>query len=45
MMNRVLTPYLGKLCVVYVDDLLIYSKTADKHLEHIRLVLRELQRH
>jgi hypothetical protein len=45
MMNRVLAPYLGKLCVVYVDDVLIYSKAADAHLEHIRLVLREMQRH
>eukprot|EP00873_Tetraselmis_striata_P011441 jgi/Tetstr1/431705/TSEL_021230.t1 len=45
MMNRVLSPYLGKFCVVYLDDVLIYSKTAEEHLDHIRLVLRELQRH
>jgi hypothetical protein len=45
MINRVLAPYLGKFCVVYMDDVLIYSKAADEHLEHIRLVLRELQRH
>jgi hypothetical protein len=45
MMNRVLALCLGKFCVVYLDDVLIYSKTADEHLEHIRLVLRELQRH
>eukprot|EP00873_Tetraselmis_striata_P007176 jgi/Tetstr1/427440/TSEL_017603.t1 len=43
--DRVLRPYLGKFCVVYLDDVLIYSKTAQEHLEHIRLVLRELQRH
>jgi hypothetical protein len=45
MMNIVLAPYLGKFCVVYLDDVLIYSETADKHLEHIQLVLRELKRH
>jgi hypothetical protein len=45
MMNRVLAPHLDKFCVVYLDDVLIYSKTADEHLEHIRLVLREMQRH
>jgi hypothetical protein len=44
-MNRVLAPYLGKFCVVFLDDVLIYSRTADEHLEHIRLLLRELQRH
>jgi hypothetical protein len=37
MMNRVLAPYLGKFCVVYLDDVLIYSNTADEHLEHIRV--------
>jgi hypothetical protein len=44
MMNRVLAPYLGKFCVVYLDDVLIYSKTADEHLDHVRPVLQELQR-
>jgi hypothetical protein len=37
-MNRVLAPYLGKFSVVYLDDVLIYSITADDHLELIRLV-------
>ena len=45
MMTNVLRPYLGKFCVVYLDDVLIYSKTPEDHLRHIRLVLQELQRH
>jgi hypothetical protein len=45
MMNRVLAPYLGKFCLVYLDDILIWSQTADEHLDHIRLVLREVHRH
>jgi hypothetical protein len=44
-MNRALAPYLRKFSVVYLDDVLIYIQMADEHLEHIRLALRELQRH
>jgi hypothetical protein len=42
MINRVLAPYLGKFCMVYLDDVSIYNKTSDEHLEHILLVFREL---
>jgi hypothetical protein len=45
MMNRVLAMYLGKFCLVYLDIVLVYNQTADEHLEHIRLVLREQQRY
>jgi hypothetical protein len=44
-MNRVLASYLGNFCVVCLDDMLIYNRTADKHPEHFLVVLRELQRH
>jgi hypothetical protein len=44
MIDRVLAPFLGKLSVVYLDDVSIYNQAADEHLEDIRLVLRELQR-
>jgi hypothetical protein len=36
--------YLGKFCVLYLDDMVSYNKTADEHLEHFQFVLRELQR-
>ena len=38
-MNRIFRPYLDKFVVVFIDDILIYSKTAEEHEEHLRLVL------
>jgi hypothetical protein len=45
-MNRIFRPYIDKFVVVFIDDILIYSKTAEEHGEHLRLVvgiLREKQ--
>ncbi len=39
MMTRILQPYLNKFGVVYLDDILIYSKTEEEHLKHIELIL------
>jgi hypothetical protein len=38
-MNRIFWPYLDKFVVVFIDNILIYSKTAEEHGEHLRLVL------
>ena len=38
-MNRIFRPYLDKFVVVFIDNILIYSKTAEEHEEHLRLVL------
>jgi Reverse transcriptase (RNA-dependent DNA polymerase) len=44
-MNDVLRPYLDRFCLVYLEDILIYSKTREEHLEHIRLVFSQLRKH
>ncbi|GJZ09013.1 putative nucleotidyltransferase, ribonuclease H [Tanacetum coccineum] len=44
LMNRVCGPYLDKFVIVFIDDILIYSKTREEHVEHLRLVLELLKR-
>src|SRR6266540_4435342 len=43
LMNQVLRKYLGKFVLVYLDDIIIYSKTFEKHKEHVRLVFQALR--
>src|SRR2546426_4064673 len=43
LMNHVLRAYLGRFVVVYFDDILIYSKDVDEHVEHVKLVLDVLR--
>jgi hypothetical protein len=42
MMNKVFMEELDK-CVVVIDDILIFSKTAEEHEEHLRIVLEKLR--
>ncbi|GAU40783.1 hypothetical protein TSUD_26630 [Trifolium subterraneum] len=38
-MNRIFQPYLDKFVVIFIDDILIYSKDPQEHAEHLRIVL------
>jgi len=42
-MNRIFRPFLDKFDVVFIDDILIYSRTQEEHAEHLRLVLGVLR--
>ena len=43
--HRVFQPYLDQFVVVFVDDILIYSKTEEEHEDHLRIVLQALREH
>ncbi|GBG80375.1 hypothetical protein CBR_g30743 [Chara braunii] len=42
-MHRIFRPYLDKFMVVYLDDILVFSKTAREHAEHLALVFQSLR--
>nr|GEZ65381.1 putative reverse transcriptase domain-containing protein [Tanacetum cinerariifolium] len=43
-MNRVCKPYLDKFMIVFIDDILIYSKSKQEHEEHLKLILELLKK-
>ena len=45
MMNKVFMEYLDKFVVVFIDDIMVYSKNKEEHKEHLRLVLEKLREH
>jgi hypothetical protein len=44
-MNSVFMPELDKFVVVFIDDILIYSKNEEEHAKHLRIVLTRLREH
>ena len=45
LMNSVFMPELDKFVMVFIDDILIYSKNEEEHAEHLRIVLQRLREH
>jgi hypothetical protein len=45
LMNKVFMEYLDKFVLVFIDDILIYSRSEERHEGHLRLVLHKLREH
>jgi hypothetical protein len=43
LMNKVFMEYLNKFVMVFIDDILVYSRSEEEHEEHLRLALQKLQ--
>ena len=43
LINSILGPDLSHCCLVYLDDIVVFSKSPEEHLQHLRLVLTKLQ--
>nr|GFB41825.1 putative reverse transcriptase domain-containing protein [Tanacetum cinerariifolium] len=44
LMNRVCKPYLDKFVIVFIDDILIYSRNKEEHANHLRIILELLRK-
>ena len=45
LMNRVFKSFLDHFVIVFIDDILVYSKSKEEHEQHLRLALQTLREH
>ena len=45
LMNRLFKPYLDRFVIIFIDDILIYSKSRAEHEQHLRIILQTLREH
>src|SRR6185312_5431886 len=45
LMNEIFRPYLDRFVLAFLDDILVYSRTREEHLQHLRTVLETLRKH
>ena len=45
LMNNILSNYIDKFMVFFIDNILIYSKNEQEHEEHLKIVLQALREH
>ena len=44
LMNNILNQHLDKFVLVFIDDILVYSKTEEEHEEHLRILFQTLRK-
>ena len=44
LMNKVFQPYLDKFVIVFIDDILVYSRNKEEHKQHLRIILQTLRK-
>ena len=45
LLHQVFRPYLDKFVVIFIDDILVYSRTEEEHEEHLGIVFQTLKEH